>query len=155
MLSERNCLTDLRKAIFVYLRDMLLSLNLKGFTLTELLVVLVIVGVLVLLALPRFLPLTTRAKSTEAKIQLKYLSELQKVYFLEFSQYSSSIDDIGFEVPTLIEDGGEARYAIEIVEAGQSSFIARATSTEDYDGDGIYNVWEVRNDMPPKEIVKD
>ena len=38
-----------------------------GFSLTELMVVLVIIGVLVLLALPKLLPIVTKAKTTEAK----------------------------------------------------------------------------------------
>ena len=42
-----------------------------GFSLTELMVVLVIIGVLVLLALPRLLPIVTKAKTTEAKLMLK------------------------------------------------------------------------------------
>lgn len=43
----------------------------SGFSLTELMVVLVIIGVLVLLALPRLLPVVTKAKTTEAKLMLK------------------------------------------------------------------------------------
>ena len=46
----------------------------SGFSLTELMVVLVIIGVLVLLALPKLLPIVTRAKTTEAKLMLTSIS---------------------------------------------------------------------------------
>ena len=42
-----------------------------GFSLTELLVVLVIIGILALLAIPRFLNVTTKAKTSEAKLMLR------------------------------------------------------------------------------------
>ena len=44
--------------------------SVKAFSLPELLVVLVIIGILVLIALPNLMPLISRAKSTEAQQQL-------------------------------------------------------------------------------------
>ena len=52
--------------------------NQEGFTLTELMVVLVIIGVLILLALPRLLPVVTKAKVVEAKMNLKQVYMLEK-----------------------------------------------------------------------------
>lgn len=46
---------------------------LKAFSLTELLVVLVIIGILVLVAMPNLMPLISRAKATEAQQQLTFL----------------------------------------------------------------------------------
>ena len=43
------------------------SKKLKAFTLTELLIVLVIIGILVLVALPNLMPMISKAKSTEAQ----------------------------------------------------------------------------------------
>ena len=50
----------------------------SGFSLTELMVVLVIIGVLVLLALPKLLPVVKKAKTTEAKLMLKQLYTLEQ-----------------------------------------------------------------------------
>lgn len=129
----------------------------KAYTLTEILVVLVIIGILVLLALPNLLPLITKAKSTEAKIQLEHLSTLQKTFFYEKSKYSSDLNEIGFIQEKLTTDGkdGRANYKIEIIKATNNAFLARATAVADFDGDGTFNVWEIDQDKNLKEVVAD
>lgn len=135
----------------------LLNKKLKAYTLTEILVVLVIIGILVLLALPNLLPLITKAKSTEAKVQLEHLSTLQKTFFYEKSKYSSDLTEIGFIQEKLTTEGkdGRANYKIEIVKATNNAFLARATAVTDFDGDGTFNVWEIDQDKNLKEVVAD
>lgn len=53
----------------------------QAFSLPELLVVLVIIGILVLIALPNLMPLISKAKSMEAQQQLVFLHTLEKSYF--------------------------------------------------------------------------
>ncbi len=48
---------------------------LRAFSLTELLVVLVIIGILVLVAMPNLMPLISRAKATEALLEIIILKE--------------------------------------------------------------------------------
>ncbi len=129
--------------------------KLKAFTLPELLVVLVIIGILVLIALPNLMPLISRAKSTEAKMQLAHVYNLEKSYFYTYSKYSSDLDEIGFEQDPLVTDDGNANYRIEIIEATSSAFKARATAVADFDGDGVYNVWEIDQDKKLSEVTKD
>lgn len=131
------------------------SLKLRAFSLPELLVVLVIIGILVLIALPNLMPLISRAKATEAQQQLTFLHTLQKSNFYTYSRYSASLDELGFEQQKLVSDGGQANYLIEIVEASEHGFRATATAVVDFDGDGIYNVWEINQDKELKETVKD
>lgn len=128
----------------------------KAFSLTEVLVVLVIIGILVLLALPSLMPLITRAKSTEAKVQLEHVHTLQKSYFYEFSKYSTSLEDIGFEHEKLVSDeNGRANYRIEVLDAGPNTFTARATAVTDFNGNGTFNVWEIDQDKNLREVTKD
>jgi type IV pilus assembly protein PilE len=114
-----------------------------AFSLTELMVVLVIIGVLVLLALPKLLPIVTKAKSTEAKLMLKQVYTLEQSFKYEHDRYSQTLPEIGFEQEKLVTSGGQARYRIEIVSADERAFVAQATSVVDFDNDGTYNVWVV------------
>ncbi len=131
------------------------SNKLSAFTLTELLVVLVIIGILVLLALPKLMPLISKAKSTEAQLQLGHLHTLEKNFFYLKSKYSNTLDEIGFEQEKLVTDGGSANYRIDIIEANPTSFKARATAVVDFDSDGAFNVWEIDQDKNLVEVTKD
>ena len=131
------------------------SKSFGAFSLPELLVVLVIIGILVLIALPNLMPLISKAKSTEAQQQLVFLHTLQKSHFYTNSRYSTSLSDLDFEQAKLVTDGGNANYKIEIIEANEKGFRARATAVVDFDGDGEYNVWEINQDKELKEITKD
>ena len=126
-----------------------------GFSMTELLVVLVIIGVLVLLALPRLMPVVTKAKTTEAKLNLKQVYMLQKSYKFENDKYSADLNQIGFEQEKLVSEGGSARYKITIAESELNSFRAIATATVDFDNDGTFNVWEVNQEGQIKEVTSD
>jgi type IV pilus assembly protein PilE len=129
----------------------------RAYTLTEILVVLVIIGILVLLALPNLLPLITKAKTTEAKIQLEHLSTLEKSFFYEKSKYSTDLNELGFIQEKLTTDGkdGKANYKITVVSATNTGFLARATAVADFDGDGVFNVWEIDQEKNLKEVTPD
>lgn len=131
--------------------------SLPAFTLSELLVVLVIIGILVLLALPRFMPLISKTRSVEAKQALKFVHTLQRTYFFENARYSNDLRAIHFEQEKLAteEDGGSANYLIEIVDASPSAFVARATAVVDFDGDGEFNVWEINETGELTEVKND
>ncbi len=132
-----------------------LKRKLKAFNLQELLVVLVIIGVLILLALPNLMPLISKAKSMEAQNQLVYLYSLEKNYFYVNSKYSLSLSDIDFVAPKTVNQGGKANYTYKIIQATNNTFKARATAVTDFDGDGVFNVWEINQDKDLKEVVKD
>ena len=131
--------------------------KLPAYTLTEILVVLVIIGILVLLALPNLMPLITKAKSTEAKMQLEHAHQLQKAYFYEHSKYSDNLEEIGFTQEKLTTNGadGKANYQLEVVNAVATSFVVRATAVVDFNGNGTYNVWEIDQDKNLRETQPD
>jgi type IV pilus assembly protein PilE len=135
----------------------LLQKKVAAYTLTEILVVLVIIGILVLMALPNLLPLITKAKSLEAKTQLAHVQALEQNYFYEHSKYSKDLGEIGFLQDKLVTDGdnGRANYRIEITNATNTTFTARATAVVDFNGNGVFNVWEMDQDQKLKEVTPD
>jgi len=139
------------------LKPNLLQRRLNAYSLTEILVVLVIIGILVLLALPNLLPLITKAKSLEAKTQLSHIQTLEQGYFYEHSKYSKDLTEIGFIQDKLVTDGkdGRANYRIEITSATNLGFTATATAVVDFNGNGTFNVWEIDQDKTLKEVTPD
>lgn len=126
-----------------------------AFNLQELLVVLVIIGILVLIALPNLMPMISKAKSIEAQTQLTSLHGLERSYFYMHSRYTSDLNAVDFIAPKTVKNGGRANYIYEVIEASNSNFKARATAITDFNGDGKFNVWEIDQDQHLKEVVKD
>jgi len=137
--------------------SLVLRKRVKAYTLTEILVVLVIIGILILLALPNLLPLITKAKAVEAKEQLSHVQALEQSFFYEHSRYSKDLTEIGFIQEKLVTDGkdGRANYRIEITNATNTAFTARATAVVDFNGNGTFNVWEINQDKTLNEVTPD
>lgn len=129
--------------------------KLKAFSMLQIMGAILIAGILTALAVPSIMKAVTKAKQGEAKTQLEHLYSLERLYFLEFSKYSPDLEEVDFEQQTLVTEDGGARYKIEIVEAGTTNFNARATAVQDFDGDGVFNVWEINQDRKLTETVKD
>jgi type IV pilus assembly protein PilE len=138
-------------------KQTLLQKRVDAYTLTEILVVLVIIGILILLALPNLLPLITKAKSLEAKTQLNHVQTLEQSFFYEHSKYSKDLTEIGFIQDKLVTDGKDARanYRIEITSATNTGFTAKATAVVDFNGNGTFNVWEIDQDKSLHEVTPD
>ena len=134
---------------------MKLKRKLPAYNLQEVLVVLVIIGILVLIAVPSFMGIINTAKSSEAKSQLKAIYAFQKNRFFMYNNYTMDFEEIDFIPPKTLNEGGEAHYTYEIIEATNSTFKARATAIFDSDSDGIRSVWEIDQEGRPKQIIKD
>lgn len=126
-----------------------------AYSMTEILIVLCIIGILLLMVLPSQTSVITQAKSIEAQSMLNHLYGLEKNYFFRHSRYTADFDELGFEPAQTIEQGGQAVYKIEIIEASTNSFKATATSLSDFDDDGNFNTWEIDQKKSLKETVKD
>ncbi|NVK03778.1 MAG: prepilin-type N-terminal cleavage/methylation domain-containing protein [Flavobacteriia bacterium] len=127
----------------------------SGFTLQELLVVLVIIGILILLALPNLMPLISKTKSLEAQMNLKHIYTLQRTYFMQYGSYSDDLSAVGFELEELVLDGGSSNYRIDLEIDENGGFVARATAVVDFDSDGQLNIWEINENGELKEVIKD
>ncbi len=126
-----------------------------AFTLTELLVVLVIIGILMLIALPNLMPLISKTHSLEAQQALTTIQKLEKSYHQMHVKYTPDLLELGFEPEKTVQEGGNAKYSLEITTASVSGFTAHARAVVDFDQDGNFNEWEITEEGNLKEITKD
>ena len=127
----------------IFWKKRMSHLFVKAYSMTEILIVLCIIGILIMLVLPNQTSVISQAKAIEAQSMLNHLYALEKSHFYRYSRYSSSFEELGFEPSLTIDKGGQAVYNIEILESSTNGFKARATALSDFDGDGTFNVWEV------------
>ncbi len=84
------------------------KLNKKGFTLIELMIVVVIIGILAALAIPRFGQATARAKEKEADGILKSLYTAQTAFSAKFGAYATDPvvlnTEVGWEQPPQLQN---------------------------------------------------
>jgi prepilin-type N-terminal cleavage/methylation domain-containing protein len=84
----------------------------SGFTLIELMIVVVIIGILAAIAIPRFSAVGNQAKEKEADVMLKQIATLQGAYRAKCGAYTTvltktdtdectALDDVGWEAAPL------------------------------------------------------
>ena len=86
-----------------------------GFTLIELVVVLAILGILLALAVPRYLGARKRAYKTEVDNILQELKTLSWAYYHEHDRFPATVTDIPMQMP------GGAEWDTPVVSGGGGS----------------------------------
>jgi len=129
--------------------------KLKAFSMNEVLVVLVIVGILSTIAISSMGDLVGDAYRTEAESNLNMIKTRQEYYHMKKFEYSTDLNKIGFNPPKKEKDGGQSVYTYEVIEADKTTFTAQATADKDFDGDGIYEVLILRHEGPIQVKVED
>lgn len=111
----------------------------NGFSLIEMMVVIVVIGVLAALAIPRYTGVGNKAKAIEAHTNLKFLYDLEQSYHQLHDRYvavEEGMDspELGFVAPKPLEDA-RYRYRVDLTEAG--GFVASAVEIVDINKDGL------------------
>ena len=70
--------------------------NTKGFTLIELLIVVVIIGILAAIAIPKFSATREKAYFAAMKSDLKNLASQEEIYYADQYAYTTSITNLGY-----------------------------------------------------------
>ena len=117
--------------------------NKKGFTLIELMIVVVIIGILAALAIPRFMAASKKAKISEAKGILKQVYIAAEAYYQENGQYpatgtfnDASTQNTGWTPITgLVVDrpSGYPRFTYQITAGGTDAIEITADASSSYD----------------------
>ena len=99
--------------------------SMAGFSLIELLIVVVIVAILGMVAVPSYRQYSIRAQRTEAKTALLQLAANQERFYLQNNTYSADLGTIGF--PLGISENGV--YTLTILAADTNTYQATAVPT--------------------------
>jgi type IV pilus assembly protein PilE len=114
-------------------------MNKKGFSLMEIMIVVVIVGILAAVAIPAYTGHVTRTRRGEAVLALAAVALQEEKNFAERNSYDTLANLIarGFRDPNADAD---RNYNIQVIPAAagwQAGFVASATGMNALAGDGI------------------
>jgi len=97
-----------------------------GFTLVELMVVVVIVGLLSSVALPSFLNQQNKAKAACAETQVSGLAKEQQIHFAEHNTFANSLEELGHSnsyTPSGCQDSHNISLTRSIIKASPADTI--------------------------------
>lgn len=70
----------------------------RGFSLTEIMVVVSVIALLAALAIPNYMRFQARSKRSEARTNLKAMFQAQGAYYAERDGYTDKLNELGFSV---------------------------------------------------------
>ena len=116
----------------------------KGFTLTELLVVVLIIGILSSVALPQYMKSVEKARATEAIELLGTLVRAETAYFLSNDTYTKNLSELGIVLPGIDSTDQSVantnNFQFEVLTANSNVVVAYANRTSVSDP---YNIWMI------------
>ena len=103
-----------------------MSRYMRGITLIELMIVIVVLGIIIAVAYPNYQEFSARAKRNEARSALLQIATNQERHYLNNNTYTSDLTDLGFDTtPVFTTDTGT--YDIRVTSATAATFTATAT----------------------------
>ena len=99
----------------------------RGFTLVELMVVVVVVGILAMIAIPSYSRYTMRAKRSAAESFIMNVASRQEQYILDARQYATTLTLLGMSVPADV--AANYNIAISGVSVTPPTYTINATPT--------------------------
>jgi prepilin-type N-terminal cleavage/methylation domain-containing protein len=96
----------------------------RGFTLIEMLIVVVIIGVVAAIAIPKFNNTKSKSNAATLRSDLRNIASAQEAYFFEHSAYASS--------PSLLKVNPSPGVIVTIVSATSAGWSAKVTHPQSY-----------------------
>ena len=108
----------------------------RGFTLIELMIVVLIVGVLASVAFPAYTNYSTKTKRALAKSQLSQIASRQEMFFADNKRYADHLAELGMSAKEITINASSAEvsssakdaiYTLSLTDTGTRTFTANAT----------------------------
>ena len=99
--------------------------TMRGITLNELMIVVVIIGFMAVIAYPNYREFAARAKRNEAKAALLQIATNQERFYLQNNTYTCDMTRLGFAGAGPVQtDSGT--YTVDVTQCDANNFVARA-----------------------------
>ena len=117
-----------------------------GFSLMEVMIVVVIIGILAALAYPNLEKYLKRARQTEAKTNLSAIYTAQKIYFTLHQSYAEDINELDLS----LVQGDPYTFTMEA-----STITFKAQAEGNIDDDDALDIWTIDQDKNLFNIIDD
>ncbi len=99
--------------------------NVRGVTLMELMIVVVILGIITAIAYPSYRQYVAKAKRNEAKVALLQIATMQERFYLQNNTYTEDMTHLGFPVDENFTTDSNS-YVVNVTAANAATFSATA-----------------------------
>lgn len=125
----------------------MVSQQARGFSLIELMIVIVIIGVLAAIALPNYQQYVRRSNRVAAQAEMMDIANREKQYLLSNRAYTSSAANLGYALPADLS----SRYSYAITLGGGSlpSYVITFTAIGSQAADGNLRLTSGGDKSPP------